>query len=309
MGILDIFEIANNYLKNQNKTEQSFFNVQLATVTGDPVQSFTAMPITPLSSIEEINHADMIIVPPVMNDIENALTENEALFPWMKSLHNRSTILVSICTGVFFLAETGLLNKKTVTTNPLLASYFLSRYPNVKTNLSQLFIDQGDIITAGPTYAFLDLIIYLVEKYCGLEAALFCSKLLLHDKNRSSQAPYFNCSHNQLHQDEEIQNIQLWLEEHCVEAVSIESIAERFHMSPRNLVRRFQNAVGDSPLSYIQTLRVELAKQKLETTQLRIEKITQDVGYEDSKSFGRLFKRHTSLSLTEYRKRFSARLN
>ncbi len=308
IGVLDVFEIANNFWKIQTQTEQNFFQVKLTTVNGQAIRSFNLMPITPLLSIDEVSQADLIIVPPVMDRIEQALLENAALTPWLKDRHAQGSLLVSICTGIFFLAETGLLQDKTVTTNPLLAALFHQRYPKINLNLQRLFIDENDILSAGPTYAFLDVIIYLVEKYCGLEVALQCAKLLLHDKNRSSQAPYFFSHCSITHQDAEIKQVQQWMEQHCTRALTIDSMAQHFHMSVRNLVRRFRNATGETPLMYLQRLRVELAKKKLEATQMNIETITYEVGYADVKSFGRLFKRYTHLSPTEYRKRFSSRL-
>ncbi len=307
IGILDVFEICNNFWKSQKQTELNYFNVKLATVDGEPVNSFISIPIYPSDSAATIKSSDLIIIPPVMSEINHAISENVSLFPWLIDLHSRGSIVASICTGIFFLGESGLLDGKKATTNPLVASFLEERYPKVELDLNQILIDEGDIITSGPTYAFLDLMIYLVEKYCGLEVALQCSKLLLHDKNRSMQTPYLMSTIQKLHQDVEIKSIQDWLEKNYTKSLSVSAIADDFCMSPKNLNRRFQKATGDTPLVYLQKIRVENAKKKLETTQLNIDEITYDVGYTDSKSFGRLFKRHTTLSPTEYRKRFSSR--
>jgi len=308
IGVLDVLEICNNFWKIQENTEQNYFEVQLVTVNGKPVSSFNSIPIKPACSLKEINNVDLIIIPPVMNKIDQALRENVHLISWLVKLHSQGSTIASICTGIFFLGEAGLLYGKKATTNPLVASLFQESYPGVQLDLYQILIDEGDIITSGPTYAFVDLMIYLVEKYCGLEVALQCSKLLLHDKNRTKQTPYFMASIQRSHQDEEIKKIQDWLETNCTKrTLAIELVANQFHMSPRNMVRRFRKVTGCTPLVYLQKLRVDIAKEKLERTQLSIDEITNDVGYTDSKSFGRLFKRHTSLSLTEYRNRFSSR--
>ena len=308
IGVLDVLEICNNFWKIQEKTEQNYFEVKLATVNGESITSFNSIPIKPAHSLKEIENVDLIIIPPVMNKIDQALSENAHLIPWLVNLHSQGSTVASICTGIFFLGESGLLDGKKATTNPLVASLFNEYYPDVQLDLYQILIDEGDIITAGPTYAFVDLMIYLAEKYCGLEVALQCSKLLLHDKNRSKQTPYFMASIQRPHQDEEVKNVQDWLENNCTKSmITIESVANQFHMSPRNMVRRFRKETGYTPLVYLQRLRVDLAKKKLERTQLSIDEITYDVGYTDRKSFGRLFKRQTSLSLTEYRNRFSSR--
>ncbi len=307
IGILDVFQIGNDFWKSQKKTECNYFNVTLATVNGDPITSFISIPIYPSNSATTIKHSDIIIIPPVMSQIDQAISENSDLFPWLTELHSKGSIVASICTGIFFLGESGLLDGKKATTNPLIASFLLERYPKVELDLNQILIDEGDIITSGPTYAFLDLMIYLVEKYCGLEVALQCSKLLLHDKNRSMQTPYLMSTIQKPHQDVEIRSIQDWLQINYTKSLSVSAIAADFHMSSKNLNRRFQKATGDTPLVYLQKIRVENAKKKLETTQMNIDEITYKVGYTDSKSFGRLFKRYTALSPTEYRKRFCSR--
>jgi len=307
IGVLDVLQICNNFWKNQNNTEHNFFEVKLVTANGEPISSFNSIPIIPTNSVNEIKHSDLIIIPPVMNQIDHAISENAILIPWLIDLHSRGSTVASICTGIFFLGEAGLLDGKRVTTNPLLASFFQECYPDVKLDLNQILIDEGDVITSGPTYAFVDLMVYLAEKYCGPDVALLCSKFLLHDKNRSRQAPYFMSVIQKAHRDVEIRRVQDWLETNCTKKLSVDSIANHFHMSPRNFVRRFQKTTGDTPLVYLQKLRVEIAKKKLERTQMSIDDIVFDVGYTDSKSFGRLFRRHTSLSPTEYRKRFSSR--
>ncbi len=308
IGVLDVLEICNNFWKVQENTERNYFEVRLSTVHGAPISSFNSIPINPMSSLNEIKNADLIIIPPVMDKIDQAIRENADLIPWLIDLHSRGSTIASICTGIFFIGESGLLNGRKATTNPLVAPLFQKYYPKIQLDLCQILIDEGDIITSGPTYAFVDLMVYLVEKYCGLEVALQCSKLLLHDKNRSKQMPYFMSSIPRSHQDEEIRNVQDWLEDNCTKSMlTIESVASQFNMSPRNMVRRFRKETGYTPLVYLQKLRVDLAKKKLEITQLSIEEITYETGYTDSKSFGRLFKKHTSLSLSEYRKRFSSR--
>ncbi len=308
IGVLDVFEICNNFWKQHNNSQNSFFDLKLFTVNGNSVNSFNSIPINSLNSLDEVSKVDVVIIPPAMSQIDQAIEENKDLIPWFDKMRSQGAVLASICTGIFFLAKAGLLNNKTVTTNPLMASLFHERYPSIKMDLDQVLIDEGDIITTGPTYAFIDLVIYLIEKYCGFDLALQCSKLLLHDKNRSKQTPYLISAIQNRHKDPEIKNIQNWMELNCTRAdINIDALADRFHMSSRNFARRFQKVTGNTPLVYLQRMRVEIAKKKLEITHLSIDEITNDVGYSDRKSFGRLFRRYTSLSPSEYRRRFSER--
>ena len=307
IGLLDVFEISNNFSKMFTGNDRELFNVSLASVDGGPIKSFSQFPIQVDKSVEEISRADYIIIPPMMSEIENVLASNRRLVPWLLERHTQGSILASVCTGIFFLAEAGLLEDKSVTTNPLMLSLFHQRYPTVETDVTQVLIDEGDILTAGPTYAFIDLVVFLIEKYGGSNLAMQCSKLLLHDKNRKSQSPYFLSSIEQTHTDDDVQRIQDWIQQNQINTMTVEEIASRFHMSPRNLVRRFRSATGETPLTYLQRLRVEKAKRKLENSRQSVDQITLDIGYSDAKSFGRLFKRLTTLSPSEYRKRFAAR--
>lgn len=308
IGMLDVIEICNSFWKMQNNTETNYFKVKLVSVDGEPIRSFNSIPIKPDCSLNMVGHTDLVIVPPVMSEIDAALRENVRLIPWLRDFHACGGTVASVCTGIFFLGESGLLQGRTATTNPLMASVFQDRFPNIHLDLDRILIDQDGVITAGPTYAFVDLMIYLVEKSCGSEVALQCSKLLLHDKNRSCQAPYFLSTLKRPHKDEEIGEAQNWLESHRENAsITIESVANQFNMSPRNFVRRFHKATGETPLNYLQRLRVDRAKNILEQSNKTIDEITCDVGYTDTRSFGRLFRKYTSLSPSEYRKRFSSR--
>ncbi|MDH5216814.1 MAG: helix-turn-helix domain-containing protein [Gammaproteobacteria bacterium] len=307
IGLLDVFEISNNFSKMFTDNDQKLFNVSLASVDGRSVKSFSQFPIHVDKSVEEISRADFIIIPPMMNEIEKVLARNQRLVTWLIERHAQGSVLASVCTGIFFLAEADLLEGKSVTTNPLMVSLFQQRYPAVETDVTRVLIDEGDILTAGPTYAFIDLVVFLIEKLGGSNLAMQCSKLLLHDKNRKSQSPYFLSAMEQSHTDNDVQRIQDWIQQNRINAMTVEDIALRFHMSPRNLVRRFRSATGDTPLTYLQRLRVEDAKRKLENSRQSVDQITLDIGYSDAKSFGRLFKRMTTLSPSEYRKRFAAR--
>jgi len=303
IGILDVLAVSNMF----NTTTKPLFDTKIAAIDMAPVSSFNALPIHPTITIGQNPVADIIIVPPVMSDFEKVLSENQALIPWIKSQHQKGTLICSICTGVFFLAEAGLLDKKDATTNPLIKNLFCARYPSVKLNVEEILIDLGGIITSGTTYAFVDLIIYLLEKYFGADIARQTSKLFLHDKNRRSQSTYLTSPFNKNHQDQEVLAIQIWLDEHYDTNFSIASLADKSNMSLRNFLRRFQEATGETPSSYIQLLRIESAKKALENSNKNISEIVYDIGYSDQKSFGRLFKRHTNLTPSEYRKRFSAR--
>ena len=294
VGMLDVFQICNTFWKTRNESQENYFDVKLTTTDGDIVYSFNGLPIQPTHCINDIPSIDIIIIPPIMSNIDAAIKENGALIKWLSDRHSRGSIIASVCTGAFFIAASGLLTGQNATTNPLIASFFQTQFPDIKLDLGKILVDEQGIITSGPTYAFVDLFVYIVEKYCSEEIALQCAKLLLHDKNRSSQLHYFPSIINKEHNDEEIKKVQSWLEQNSQRAsITIEAIAHTFHMSPRNFVRRFRRATGETPLNYLQKIRIDKAKKIMEISNKSINEITQYVGYTDSKSFGRLFRKHT----------------
>jgi len=309
IGILDVLAVSNIFNSPESDGENKLFDIQIAAISLSPVMSFNAQPIHPTMTIEEIKSADIIIIPPIMTNFETVLDENRVLIPWIKvHAKNSETLICSICTGIFFLAEAGLLHQKSATTNPMITNLIASRYPTINLNVEEILVDLGQVITSGTTCAFVDLIIYLLERDHGSNIARQIAKLFLHDKNRRSQSPYLSPPVNKLHKDREILTVQTWLDKNFSNDFSISQLAERCHMSSRNFVRRFQDATGETPTSYIQILRVELAKKELEATQKTVSEIVYEIGYQDQKSFGRLFKKHTTLTPTEYRKRFSTRV-
>ena len=163
----------------------------------------------------------------------------------------------------------------------------------------------GEFICSGAATAYMELFLYLIEKFGSQDLAASCSKLLLIDGNRRSQAPYFIFEFQKNHSDDTVLKVQDFMEKNLAEPISFEAMASRFGISARHLKRRFKQATGDSPQIYLQRLRVETAKRKLETTLDTFEGITWQVGYENTNSFRRLFKENTGLTPREYRDRFS----
>lgn len=307
IGIVDVLAVSNIFGGAEQKSDAQLFDIQIAAISASPIHSFNALPIHPNTTIESATHADIVIIPPIMSDFEKVIAQNQALVPWIKTQHQQGALICSICTGIFFLAETGLLNHRNATTNPMIKNLFCARYPDINLQVEEILIDLGEVITSGTTYAFVDLIVYLLEKQIGSSIARQISKLFLHDKNRTSQSPYLSSPFNKMHQDQEMLMIQEWLEENFHTKFSIASLADKSNMSLRNFLRRFQDATGETPSNYIQLMRIESVKNALENSNKTINEIVYSIGYTDQKSFGRLFKRHTNLTPSEYRKRFSSR--
>ena len=309
IGVMDFFAAA-NYCDRAWQRSEPRFDCQIVTVDNEPVRSYSGIPIAPTVDWQDYA-ADVIIVGSAMEavlgdrHIDAALNLSRTMHPWLQGAVDRGAVVASVCTGSFVLAEAGLLDDQVATTHWRAAPAFRRRYPNLRLETEQLLVDNGLIICAGGATSFVDLCLYLVERLGSPALAVACSKLLILDARRSEQTPYMSFYGSRSHQDEKIGEVQEWLEQHYAEHIVIDELADRAHLGPRTFKRRFKEATGETPLSYLQHLRIEAAKHALESTQRHTAQIIWDVGYEDASSFRRLFKRNVGCTMEEYRRRFS----
>lgn len=309
IGVMDFFAAANFCDRAANRTAPRF-DCQIVTVDNQPVHSYSGIAIAPTVQWQDYP-ADVIIVGSAMEavlgdrHIDTALSQSRPLHAWLQAAIDRGAIVASVCTGSFVLAEAGLLDQQVATTHWRAAPAFRRRYPTLRLESDQLLVDNGQIICAGGATSFVDLCLYLVERLGSPALAMACSKLLILDARRSEQTPYMSFYGSRAHQDEVIGDIQGWLEQHYADAIHIDDLAERAHLGPRTFKRRFKEATGETPLSYLQHLRIEAAKHGLESSRRQTAQIIWDVGYEDASSFRRLFKRNVGCTMEEYRRRFS----
>ena len=182
---------------------------------------------------------------------------------------------------------------------------FRQRYPKVLWRPEQFVTEDGRLFCSGGVYASIDLSLYLVEKFCGHEIALQCAKSLLLSMPRSRQSGYAVVPLSHPHSDDKIRQSEEYLQEHFDSGVSIDILADRAGMGPRNFIRRFKAATGRLPGAYIQMLRVSAAKEMLEHGAASIQTVCSKIGYEDIAFFRSLFKRHTGMTPAEYRERFA----
>jgi len=281
-----------------------YFDVEIASFDGKPVRCLNNVLIHPHKSINDVEETDLILIPSITN-IQKTIKYSVPILEWLIKKYHRGASIASICTGTFFLADTGLLNGKTATIHWGYVDQFRQMYPHVNLKPERLITDEGDLFCAGALGAGIDLPIYLTEKYFGHEVAIQSSKALVHDMNRHSQAPYTVFQFQKEHTDEAIKNSQRWIEENYSGEFDFDDISTKLGMSRRTFERRFKKATGDTPLAYLQRTRVEAAKRMLETGSNTFDEICYHLGYENSSHFRELFKKHTRLLPTEYQKKFS----
>jgi transcriptional regulator GlxA family with amidase domain len=281
------------------------FKVRTASIDGRKVNAVASLGLTPDCAIDDIKQTDVIIVSAPGWDVLNHIAKNTSLLAWLRKWHARGAYIAGACTGVAFLAESGILDGKQATTHWGVADIFRKRYPKVRWQTEQFVTENGRIFCSGGVYASIDLSLYLVEKFCGHEVALQCAKSLLLSMPRGRQSGYSVVQISRPHSDEKIRQTEEYLQQHFDSDVSIDSLAERVGMGPRNFIRRFKAATGRVPGAYIQMLRVSAAKELLEHGGSSIQTVSSKIGYEDIGFFRNLFKRHTGMTPGEYRTKFS----
>jgi transcriptional regulator GlxA family with amidase domain len=256
-------------------------------------------------NIDEITYTDLVIIPSLSHDYDNILKENKALISWIREQYKGGAEIASICTGAFLLAATGLLDGKTCSTHWNAAAGFKRLFPNVNLQTDKLLAVERGIYTNGGAYSFLNLVLFLVEKYFDRQTAILCSKIFQIDIDRTSQSPFFIFQAQKNHGDEVISRAQIYIEENLSEKISFEALASKLSVSRRNFDRRFIKATGNTPVEYLQRVKVEVAKSTLEKGRKNIFEVMYDVGYSDDKAFREVFKKITGLSPLDYKSKFN----
>ncbi len=303
-GPFDIFSVANLNWKKVADTIDPFCEVRIVLPDLQPVTAFNGLPITSTHTINDKNQFDCIIVPALFGDLGPVLHRRDIL-NWLMMQHSVGACVCTVCAGAFLAAAAGLLDGRRATTHWALADDFRRRFPAVILKSEKMLIDEGDIITAGGVTAYLDLCLYLVRRFGSSTLASSLTRTLLIDCARQLQSPYSSHAFQKHHGDTAVKQSQNWLEENFAKAVTIRQLAKVAGLGERTFTRRFKKATGDTPSDYVQMLRIEIARKMLETSHDTIDCIVLKVGYEDTSSFRRLFRKHTGLSPSAYRKRFS----
>ncbi len=304
VGPLDIFRMASlEWRKQAPDRNPDLFELRIITVSGAPVTCFNGMSITPHGDKDDCGRPDILFIPVIYGDLAPILSDS-ALMHWISTQSHQGTLICAVCAGVFLVAEAGLLNGKAATTHWHLADRFQARYPEVRLKREKMIVDEGAIITAGGVTAYMDLSLYLTGRFGSPQLGKTLSQTLLVDPARHSQLPYTAMDLNMAHGDEVICKVQRWMQQNLAATISISHLAEMAGLGLRTFTRRFKRTTGDTPLKYLQQLRIDTARTLLETTDQGVDAITYGSGYADPSSFRRLFKRRTGLSPSAYRKRF-----
>jgi len=305
-GLVDAFAIANLWHAGGKPGDKgALLETEVVTTGGKEVMAHGGFVIRPDRAMEAVGETDMIFIPPFLPHVDPMPGNLDLLMEWVCRQHSDGTPVATTCTGTFVLAETGLLDGRVATTNWYFARLFRKRYPRVHLQTERVFTEDNGLLSSGASTAVFHLGLHVIERFGSPELASTCAKALLVDPSRESQAPYMIPAFARRHGDDQVRQAQRRLESRFPEPLRIDGIASEVGISPRHFKRRFKQATGETPIHYLQRVRIEAARRKLEAGDDPVSEITWQVGYEDAGSFRRLFKRHTGLSPRAYREKFS----
>lgn len=284
------------------------FQPEIVALERDQRSLTSEVPLRAQKTIAEIKRTDIVIVPSMMLAEDGWVRGRyDPLVQWLRRMHAAGAELCSTCSGIFLLAETGLWREGAATVHWAYADAFAKAYPEVEMRLRDALVisgERGELISSGASTAWYDLVLFLVARHVSPTAAQSLARFLLVQWHADGQAPYVGFSPSTRHGDAHIGELQGWIEDNYAAPAAVEALVRQSGLPERTLKRRFTKATGLAPIAYVQRLRIEEAKRRLERTDLAIDEISWAVGYEEPAFFRRLFKRHTALTPGEYRRRF-----
>ena len=303
VGSYEILSRANAYWKSLGNKE--LYTIQIVGINEKADFEEGLFMVKPHATITDIKKTNLIIIPSLARDYETAVGGNKRMIDWIMQQYKDGAEVATMCTGAFMLAATGILDGKNCSTHWSSENTFKTLFPDVNLQTNKLITDENGIYTNGGAYSFLNLLIYLVEKYYNRETAIYCSKIFQIEIDRQHQSVFSIFSGQKLHDDEDVKKAQEYIENKIDEKISIEDLSAKLAVGRRNFDRRFIKATGNTPLEYAQRVKIEAAKKSFETSRKTINEVMYDVGYSDIKAFREVFRKITGMSPLEYRSRYN----
>ncbi|WDF55221.1 GlxA family transcriptional regulator [Mucilaginibacter sp. KACC 22063] len=302
-GAYQILNEVNNILMDMDKPP--VFEVQLVGIAPEARQRNGLFTVRSGVLFNEVEETDLIIIPAMQDNPLKALDLNHDFIPWVIKQYQNGAEVASFCVGAFFLAATGLLKGKQCATHWRLAGEFRQMYPDVNLVDDKIMTAEDGIYTSGGAYSYLNLVLYLVEKYAGRDMAILIAKTFMIDIDRNTQSPFIIFKGQKTHDDEQIIRAQEYIEENYQEKITVDQLADLLALGRRNLERRFKKATSNTVIEYIQRVKIEAAKKRFESSRKNINEVMYEIGYSDTKAFRTIFRKVTGLSPVEYRNKYN----
>jgi transcriptional regulator GlxA family with amidase domain len=303
IGAYDIFKRANAFWKETGR--EQLFKVELAGTSEKTEINDGLLTIKSEINISSVKQTDLIIIPAISHDFTQPEKGNIEIINWIEKQYKNGAEVASMCSGAMILASTGLLDGKSCSIHWNTADRLKKLFPKVLVKTDRLITDEHGIYTNGGGYSFLNLILYLIEKYYDRETAIYCSKIYQIEIDRQRQSEFTIFKGQKAHGDTIVEKAQNYIEDNFQEKISIEELSKMFSVGRRNFDRRFIKATGNTPVEYMQRVKIESAKKAFETTRKNINEVMFEVGYTDEKAFREVFRKITGMSPLGYKKKYN----
>ena len=305
-GPRQLFQCVNQYFAMEGK--EPLITAELVGITRETKLKDGMYTIRPDKLVGEVEKTDLIIVPALDGDLKQVLEANQEFVPFIVSQYKRGAEVASLCIGAFLLASTGLLNGRKCATHWMYASDFRNMFPEVELVVEKIITDEQGIYSSGGAYSYLNLILYLLEKYAGRDVAIFCAKVYQIEIDRGSQSHFIMFKGQKQHEDDAVKKAQEFIEKNFQEKITVDQLASMLAVGRRNFERRFKKATANTVVEYIQRVKIEAAKMSLESSRENVNEVMYNVGYIDPKAFRITFKRLTGLSPIQYRNKYNRQM-
>ena len=302
-GTRQLFTQVNEFVKARGAAP--LFKVQLVGLAKETALTGGLFTAHTNAVIEEIDKTDLIIIPALDGDIRQAVENNRNFIPWIIEQYNKGAEVASLCLGAFLLASTGLVNGKKCATHWLAENDFRAMFPDVNLVTEKIITDEHRIYSSGGAFSYLNLILYLIEKYAGRDLSVLAAKVFAIEIQRENQLSFVIFQGQKDHEDDAIKKAQDFIEKNYQEKITVDQLASMFAIGRRNLERRFKKATSNTVAEYIQRVKIEAAKMALEKSRENVNEAMYKAGYSDIKAFRTTFKKITGLSPLEYKNKYN----
>jgi transcriptional regulator GlxA family with amidase domain len=287
---------------------QSALNPYIVARGKESFKALNDITVTPHYALGEEPRPDIVCVPDFfIMPGDSCAGRFDSETRWLNECYNSGAVIASACSGALLLAEAGLLDDCDATIHWGFRDMLEKHYPKVRFHPNRTLVvagEDGRIITGGGGTTWQDLALFIIAKFVSVKDAVEVAKVNLIDWHDLGQQSYASLVTKRHTGDAQIADCQAWVAENYAEAAPVAAMIEMSGLAERSFTRRFSQATGMTPLQYVHAVRLEEAKQMLETTDDAIEAIANEVGYEDASFFGRLFLRNVGVTPAQYRRRY-----
>lgn len=296
------FMVANEYLRAHGREPR--FHVRTLALTREVSLDDGRIKVQADMVLADATDIDICIAPPLLGSVSDAVLSNRELIEWLSRHHREGGEVASLCMGAALLAAGGVLDGQQAVVHWVAQNLYASLFPSVQWTSDRVVMAENGVYTSGGAFSAAHLVLHLIEKYTDRDTAIWCAKYFQLDWSRQSQLPFSVFMGQKSHADDIVRAVQEYIEGRYREKITVEELAGRHALGRRTLERRFRQATGNSIVEYVQRVRVEAAKQRLETSRKSVAEVMYEVGYNDTKAFRDIFNKYCGMSPVGYRERY-----